>query len=381
MQIKTVKFILIFLFLFIIDLKYGIEKLHIYKYKHYIRECFNLKRYHRKAIKIKFPYISICLPAYNMKKYIEKAIMSILNQSFQNFEIIIVNDNSKDKTLEIIKKLQLKDDRIKLINHSNNSGVYTSRVDSIFSSKGKYLLLMDPDDILINPNILENIFNYNLDKNLDIIEFTVFSFFEDNNRLVYNERYFHFHKFFKNIISQPQLDDIQFNSNGIKNDFNVGCRVIWNKIIKKKILIKSIQYIGKDYYKAFFITAEDTLLNILSFHFAKNYSNIKIPGYMYNIRNRSMTHGKKGKKRKIIFCYNHFLYFKKLYIFIKNFNKSRRILYNELVELNKRLIKLNKLTKNNTEILIFYNNILNDKYLFKNFTDVINIFILEINNN
>ena len=81
-------------------------------------------------------------------------------------------------------------------------------------------------------------------------------------------------------IFQPDLDDIQFNPNRINKDFNVACRVIWNKIIRKKILIKSIQYIGKKYYNKYFITAEDTILNLISFHFAKNFSNIEIIGYM-----------------------------------------------------------------------------------------------------
>ena len=68
-------------------------------------------------------------------------------------------------------------------------------------------------------------------------------------------------------------------------------------------------------------------------------------------------------------------------LFIKNFNKSRRILFNELLELNKRLIKLNKLSKNNSEILLFYNQILNDKYTFKNLRDDVNTFILKIKKN
>ena len=130
-------------------------KYFINKYKHFVRDCFNLKRYHRKTSKIESPYVSICIPAYNMEDYIEKAIISILNQSFQNFEIIVVNDHSKDNTLEVIKKLQLKDNRIKLINHSKNTGVYSSRVDCILSSKGKNIMLMDSDDILINPNNLK----------------------------------------------------------------------------------------------------------------------------------------------------------------------------------------------------------------------------------
>ena len=252
-------------------------------------------------------------------------------------------------------------------------------MDSILASKGKYLILMDSDDMLINQNILENLFNYNLKYNLDLIEFTAISFFENNNSLAYIERYHHLHYFSKTIISQPKLDDIQFFPNRSNKTFNIGCRVIWNKLIKKKLLIKSIQYIGKEYYNKFFITAEDTILNLLIFHFAKNFSNIKIPGYMYNIREYSMTHGKKGKRKKVIFCYNHLLYFSILYKFIKNFNKSRIILYNELLDLNNRLIKLNKLTKNNSEILLFYNKILNDKYIFINFKDEINSFISKIN--
>ena len=380
LYINSTKLILIYLLLFIFS-KNDNERMHIYKYRHFLRDCLNLKRYYRKTIIKESPYVSICVPAYNMKDYLEKAIISILNQSFQNFEIIIINDHSNDETLKVIKKLQLKDGRIKLINHLKNSGVYTSRVDSILASKGKYLILMDSDDILINPNILKNLFNYNLKYNLDLIEFTVISYIENLSDLIYIRNYYHFHNFSKVIISQPQLDDTLFNPNNINKAFNLECRIIWNKIIKRDILIKSIQYIGKDFYKKYFITAEDTILNLMSFHFAKNFSNIKLPGYMYNIREISMTHGKKDIKKKIIFCYNHFLYLSKLYKFIKNFNKNRRILFNELLELNKRLIKLNKLSKNNSEILLFYNQILNDKYTFKNLRDDVKTFILKIKKN
>ena len=72
-----------------------------------------------------------------MENYIEKVVFSIINQSFQDFEIIIVNDNSNDNTESIIKKLILKDNRIKGINHSKNLGVYASRVDAILKSRGK----------------------------------------------------------------------------------------------------------------------------------------------------------------------------------------------------------------------------------------------------
>jgi cellulose synthase/poly-beta-1,6-N-acetylglucosamine synthase-like glycosyltransferase len=107
----------------------------------YINDCKNHERYNRIKILNKNPYISICLPALNMNKYIEQTILSIINQSFQDFEIIIINDNSKDDTEKILKKMQLEDNRIKIINHYINRGVYYSRVEAILNSKGKYVIL------------------------------------------------------------------------------------------------------------------------------------------------------------------------------------------------------------------------------------------------
>ena len=377
---KLNKFLLIIIFFFI-NLIYKETKLIIkVSFKHFIRDCFNLKKYYRKSIKVKLPYLSICIPAYNMKSYLKAVVISILNQSFQNFEIIIVNDYSNDNTLAVIKKFQLEDIRIKLINHSKNLGVYNSRVDAIISSKGKYFLLIDPDDILANPNLLQHLYNYNLKYNLDIIEYTVICYIEKSDKITIIKRYYHFHNFSKKIISQPELDDIYYywiSKNSISS--NVGCRVIWNKIIRRKTLMKSIEYIGKDYYKKFFVTAEDTIINLISFHFAQNYSNINFPGYMYNIREKSMTRGNRTINNEILFCYNHLLYFRKFYAFIKNFNKKRNVLFYELLDLNKRLTLLNYLTKNKTEeILKFYHEILYDKYSYSQFKKIVKIFALDI---
>ena len=94
-----------------------INKNQIKPYIKYINDCKNHKRYNRIKIRNANPYISICIPSLNMNKYIERTILSIINQSFQDFEIIVINDNSKDDTQNIIKRLQLEDNRIKLINH------------------------------------------------------------------------------------------------------------------------------------------------------------------------------------------------------------------------------------------------------------------------
>ena len=353
--IKIFQFILIVLFT-LINLKNKNNNFFISRflasYNHYINDCMNFKKYKRTKMKKDIPYISICLPVYNMQKYIEQAILSILisfllknkyiqkiffqqkyirlHQSFQNFEIIIVNDFSNDDTIDVIMKLQLKDDRIRLINHLKNLGVYASRVDSILASRGKYILLMDPDDMYLNPYLLENLYNYNVKYNLDIIEFNTICYLEENHNFIIIKKYYHKHNFTKSIISQPMLSDIYFYHPGTYNNSRVQCRVIWNKIIKRKVILNSIRYIGYNYYKKRFITADDIMINLICLHFSNNYSNINLPGYMYNIRQFSMTHGNSSKTKRELFCYNHLLYLKKLYSFIKKFNKSRNFLYYEL---------------------------------------------------
>jgi glycosyltransferase involved in cell wall biosynthesis len=253
----------------------------------------------------------------------------LLNQSFQDFEIIIVNDNSNDNTEIITKSIMFKDQRIKIIKHSETLGVYASRVDAILASRGKYILLMDPDDMLLNPNLFLELYYYNLKNNLDIIEFTVFCFEEKNSELIIKDSRYHYHNL-EGIIYQPELSNIFFYDSTTKNYSYVQCRNIWNKILRRELVLKTINYIGKDYYKKFFITAEDTIINLISLNFAKNYTNIKLPGYMYNIREISMTHGNFDERKQILFSYNHLLYLKKLYKYIKEFNKDRNFLYYEM---------------------------------------------------
>ncbi len=77
-----------------------------------------------------------------------------------------------------------------------------------------------------------------------------------------------------------------------------------------------------------------------------------------------MTHGKSNKKKKILFCYNHLLYLRKLYFYIKEYNKDINYLYYELIDISKILIKLTKISKDfNEKIKLFFDEIFNDKYI------------------
>jgi glycosyltransferase involved in cell wall biosynthesis len=95
---------------------------------------------------MKQPTVSVIMPAYNSEKYISLAIESILQQSFTDFELIIVDDCSKDNTWNIIKDYANKDRRILAIKNNQNIGISDNRNKAISLSKGKYIAPLDNDD-------------------------------------------------------------------------------------------------------------------------------------------------------------------------------------------------------------------------------------------
>ena len=100
------------------------------------------------------PKISVIMPVYNAFNYVEESIKSILNQSYTNFELIILNDKSTDESLTILKKIQALDDRIILVDRETNSGPAVVRNQGVKMSKGQYIAFMDADDISM-PNRFE----------------------------------------------------------------------------------------------------------------------------------------------------------------------------------------------------------------------------------
>ena len=91
--------------------------------------------------------ISIILPCYNSEKYIHNAIESVLNQTYNNWELIIVDDYSIDNTVKLIDKYYTKDNRIKLVKNNMNYGTYYSLNEGLKISKGDYITKIDSDDI------------------------------------------------------------------------------------------------------------------------------------------------------------------------------------------------------------------------------------------
>ena len=138
-----------------------------------------------KNIIIRNPKISVLMPVYNGEQFLKEAINSILNQSFKNFEFIIINDGSGDKTEEIINSF--KDGRIKYIENKKNIGLTKSLNIGIKEARGKYLSRMDADDIglikklEIQYNFLEN------NTNIGIVGSAMF-IIDDNGKVIGKSR-------------------------------------------------------------------------------------------------------------------------------------------------------------------------------------------------
>ena len=96
------------------------------------------------------PIVSIIMPCLNSGKYIEEAIQSVLNQSFINFELFIIDGGSTDKTINIIQRFTKIDNRIIYINNLDDQGPAHARCIGIKKSKGKYIAFIDADDLWLS---------------------------------------------------------------------------------------------------------------------------------------------------------------------------------------------------------------------------------------
>lgn len=141
------------------------------------------------------PTISVIMSVYNGQKYLEESIKSILEQDYDNFEFIIVNDKSTDQSLEIINSFQ--DDRIIIINNPENLGLTKSLNNALKIAKGKYIARQDADDISKPERFKEQIFF--LEKNPETALLGSFVYRIDNNGKIIDEVH--------NLVS-PSYDDM-----------------------------------------------------------------------------------------------------------------------------------------------------------------------------
>ena len=170
--------------------------------------------------------ITVILPVYNGEKYIRKAVESVLNQTLNDFELIIVNDGSSDNTLDIITSYS--DNRIRIINQSNH-GPGASRNSALDIAQGEYIMFLDSDD-WFSEDAFEIAYNHISKFKSDLAFFQMINY--DNGR-IYENDWFNLSSFdesFENKVFSPQ--EIYFSI----FDLSVGvCQKIYNYKFLKKI--------------------------------------------------------------------------------------------------------------------------------------------------
>jgi len=254
--------------------------------KKYIDRCLNESEIFKEyKIKVK-PSLSVIIPAFNCEKTINTAINSIQNQNFTDFEIILINDYSKDKTEEIILSRKEKDSRIKIINNKKNMGSLYSRCIGVLISKGKYIFPLDNDDIFFVEDIFDFVLTIAIDNNLDIVGFRAIqmkNFRDDINKM--GDLYYYNH-LDNLIIYQPELSRWMITMNG---HFSLHDVTIWCKCIKTKIYKYVVNRLGSDRYSIFVSWAEDTLVNVILFNFAQSFIFIRKYGIVHWLSGSTAT--------------------------------------------------------------------------------------------
>jgi glycosyltransferase involved in cell wall biosynthesis len=213
------------------------------------------------------PKITLIITIYNQREFIYKIYSCIQNQSFKDIEIIFIDDNSIDNSTNVINTLMKEDKRIQYIKNIINKGQFYSRYVGIKMAKGDYILVIDPDDLLLN-NILNK--SYVLAKNydLDIVQ------------------YYHLKgNFTNNVIRKMNFFGFFYNEQ-IKNIFfKCSYRYLWDKLIKRKVFIESIEFIKEKYRNSRIIIHNDEVACYCVFRVAKSYGVLEQIGYFYNREN------------------------------------------------------------------------------------------------
>ena len=101
---------------------------------------------HRAMKYEEFGLISVIMAAYNAEKTIEQAISSVLNQTYPNFELLVVDDCSKDGTKRLVESIAVKDSRVRLISNEKNNGVSFTRKHGLEEARGEWIAILDSDD-------------------------------------------------------------------------------------------------------------------------------------------------------------------------------------------------------------------------------------------
>ena len=224
------------------------------------------------------PKLSIIVPVYNVEKYLDKCLERILNSTYKDFELIVINDGTKDNSEQIITKYldnEKYKDKITYIS-KENSGLSDTRNLGMSKAKGEYIAFVDSDDY-IQTTMYETMMNKALEKNYDIVACDVKLVYEDSDK--------------EKIISSAYEKDL-FNKDEIKQTMLTYYPVVWNKIYKKSLL-DGIEFSKGVWY-------EDMEFNLKVYPRINSIGVVKEPLYNYLQRGNSITYTYNDKLYDII---------------------------------------------------------------------------------
>lgn len=124
--------------------------------------------------------VSVIIPIYNVEKYVERCLLSVMDQTLKNIEIICIDDCSSDASISIVEMFAKQDERIVIIRNDENMGQAFSRNVGLKKSNGEYIFFLDSDDF-IEEDALEKLFVFARNKKLDMLEFGFLSEYEDED--------------------------------------------------------------------------------------------------------------------------------------------------------------------------------------------------------
>lgn len=218
--------------------------------------------------------ISIIVPVYKVEKYLEKCVNSILNQTYKNLEIILVNDGSPDNSPKLCEELAKKDNRI-VVYHKENGGLSDARNYGVNKAKGRYIGFVDSDDY-INENMYEHLYKTIKENNVDIAECNVMRVYGNKNRPHYiGEDY-------TEVLSTKEYIKEYLTMNRVYGS-------VWCKLLKTE-LVKKLTFAKGKYY-------EDIFYNYDLFQVIDKIAITNKCYYYYYIRENSITTEKYSPKQ------------------------------------------------------------------------------------
>ena len=340
------------------------------KIENYLKVCSSPDIFDCKLIKISnSPKISIITPLYNTGRFVSRLLRSIQLQKLKDIEIILIDDCSIDNTSQLIKNIQEKDKRIKLIQNKKNKGTFSSRNIGILKSKGTYAILPDSDDIILE-STLSYLYNCAIKHNYEFIRFNVY--------LSYGKTFFGFitDKLERRAIYQPELSTYIFYGLGslFQVDYN-----ICNKFIKREALIRSLNILDKNFLSIYMTCHEDGLLNYILYRTSKSSFFVKKFFYYY-IKNNY-------KKRRGYFNFNNikfsFIHIMNVFNFSKNTRYEKDMtnaIFGRLIIKKRILNKISLLNKEFNFFISSINSLIENEFFFNKYKKYLYHFKLYFKN-